>query len=189
MRQCRRAVSKSKFYCSLNSFQSEFLKSPPPFFFARCPPLSLTYLCGPSPFVDSVCYLWRSDFISTFLLYIRTCLYYFGLQRCIDVRYFVLCITHCLFTQLNIFCSQMTLHSACSLGLMKTSQVFNPLNHELNPICYLLALLGAHHFLHGRRIGVKLLTLRRLMSYIYIYIYGAPILDVSRSHTTTQHSR
>ena len=33
------------------------------------------------------------------------------------------------------------------------------------------------------------LTLRRLMSYIYIYIYGAPILDVSRSHTTTQHSR
>jgi len=23
----------------------------------------------------------------------------------------------------------------------------------------------------------------------YIYIYGAPILDVSRSHTTTQHSR
>ena len=31
----------------------------------------------------------------------------------------------------------------------------------------------------------KHLTLRRLMS----YIYGAPILDVSRSHTTTQHSR
>ena len=33
--------------------------------------------------------------------------------------------------------------------------------------------------------GSGLLTLRRLMS----YIYGAPILDVSRSHTTTQHSR
>ena len=62
---------------------------------------------------------------------------------------------------------------------------FNPLNPELNPICYLLALLGAHHFLHVSRIRVKSLTLRRLMS----YIYGAPILDVSRSHTTTQHSR
>jgi len=61
----------------------------------------------------------------------------------------------------------------------------NPLNPELNPICYLLALLGAHHFLHVSRIRVKSLTLRRLMS----YIYGAPILDVSRSHTTTQHSR
>jgi len=63
--------------------------------------------------------------------------------------------------------------------------VLNPLNPELNPICYLLALLGAHHFLHVSRIRVKSLTFRRLMS----YIYGAPILDVSRSHTTTQYSR
>jgi len=31
---------------------------------------------------------------------------------------------------------------------------------ELNPICYLLALLGAHRFLHVSRIRVKLLTLR-----------------------------
>ena len=35
---------------------------------------------------------------------------------------------------------------------------FNPLNAELNPICYLLALL-AHHFLHVSRIRVKSLTL------------------------------
>ena len=48
---------------------------------------------------------------------------------------------------------------------------FNPLNAELNPMCCLLALL----------------TLRRLMFYIYIYV--APLLDVSRSQTTTQHSR
>ena len=62
---------------------------------------------------------------------------------------------------------------------------FNPLNPELNPIYYLLALLGAHHFLHVSRIRVKLLTFRLLMS----YKYAAPILDVSRSHTTTHHSR
>jgi len=61
----------------------------------------------------------------------------------------------------------------------------NPLSPELNPIYCLLALLGAHNFLHVSRIRVKLLTFRRLMS----YIYEAPILDVSRSHTTTQHSR
>jgi len=60
----------------------------------------------------------------------------------------------------------------------------NPLNPELIPICYLLALL-AHHFLHVSRIRVKSLTIKLLMS----YIYGVPILDVSRSHTTTQHSR
>ena len=46
----------------------------------------------------------------------------------------------------------------------------NPLNAELNLICYLLALLGAHHFLHVSGIRVKSLTLR-LLSYIYIYIY------------------
>jgi hypothetical protein len=31
----------------------------------------------------------------------------------------------------------------------------NPLNAELNPICYLLALLGAHHILHVSRIRVN----------------------------------
>jgi hypothetical protein len=45
--------------------------------------------------------------------------------------------------------------------------MFNPLNPELNPICKLLALL-AHHFLHVSRIRDKSLTLRLLMSYIYI---------------------
>ena len=69
--------------------------------------------------------------------------------------------------------------------LSSTSEPINPLNVELNPICYLLALLGAYHFLPVSSIRVKSLTLRLLMS----YIYGVPILDVSRSHTTTQHSR
>ena len=36
----------------------------------------------------------------------------------------------------------------------------NPLNPELNPMCCLLALLGAHHFLHVSRIRVKSLTFR-----------------------------
>jgi len=47
-----------------------------------------------------------------------------------------------------------------------TASKFNPLNPELNSICYLLALLGAHHFLHVSKIRVKSLTLRLLMSYI-----------------------
>jgi len=74
------------------------------------------------------------------------------------------------------------MHTLYTLKALKC--YINPLNAELNPICYLLALL-AHHFLHVSRIRVKSLTLRLLMS----YIYGAPILDVSRSHTTTHHSR
>jgi hypothetical protein len=34
-------------------------------------------------------------------------------------------------------------------------QLINTLNGELNPICHLLALLGAHPILHIRRIRVK----------------------------------
>jgi len=50
--------------------------------------------------------------------------------------------------------------------------------------------MNCHHSVFMMTVCVKdclitLLTLRWLMS----YIYGAPILDVSRSHTTTQHSR
>jgi len=87
----------------------------------------------------------------------------------------------------NKFCYKV---ASCWLFLlshttMRGSMNINPLNPELNPICYLLALLGAHRFLHVSRIRVKSLTIRLLMS----YIYGAPILDVSRSHTTTHHSR
>jgi len=46
-------------------------------------------------------------------------------------------------------------------------------------------LKSVNHTLNDVSTNELTLTLRRLMS----YIYGAPILDVSRSHTTTQHSR
>ena len=90
--------------------------------------------------------------------------------------------------QLVIFANERSrkrVNNAVQQRVLNNS-IFNliPLNPELNHVCYLLALL-AHHFLHVTRIRVKSLTLRLLMS----YKYGAPILDVSRSHTTTQHSR
>ena len=44
----------------------------------------------------------------------------------------------------------------CTCPWTKTE--VNPLNGELNPICHLLALLGAHHILHVSRIGVKHLS-------------------------------
>jgi len=44
---------------------------------------------------------------------------------------------------------------------------------------------GKRNFIAVWSISWAILTLRRLMS----YMYGAPILDVSRSHATTQHSR
>ena len=94
--------------------------------------------------------------------------------RFLHWTYSTLCRDWCLYAKKNN-----------NVETFKFITIINPLNPELNPICYLLALLGAHYFLHVSRIRVKLLTFRLLMS----YIYGAPILDVSRSHTTTQHSR
>ena len=55
------------------------------------------------------------------------------------------------------------MHHAFSLRFT-VLEMINPLNAELNPICYLLALLGAHHFLHVSRIRVKSLILRLLWS-------------------------
>ena len=54
--------------------------------------------------------------------------------------------------------------------------VLNPLNTELNPICHLLALLGAHHFLHVSRIRLKvnvgsgMRDLRYIITSLYIQI-------------------
>ena len=71
--------------------------------------------------------------------------------------------TQCIAQNINDSCG----HYARSLEKrVPDSLQFNPLNPELNPICYLLALL-AHHFLHVSRIRVKSLTVRLLMSYIW----------------------
>jgi hypothetical protein len=63
--------------------------------------------------------------------------------------------------------------------------IVNPLNTELNPICSLLALLGAHHFFHVSRISVKSLTLRLLMSYIYIYMERPFFMFLDHTRRTT----
>jgi len=72
-----------------------------------------------------------------------------------------------------MICKGLKLNSQNFQLLYFSVCAINPLNPELNPICYLLALLGAHHFLHVSRIRVKSLTLRLLMAYIYIYIWSA----------------
>jgi hypothetical protein len=89
---------------------------------------------------------------------------------------------------------EITSHTLCGCQVLASlrhtylcldPEDINTLNAELNPICHLLALLVVYHFLHVSRKRVKLFTLRLLMS----NIYAAPFLDVSRSHTTTHHSR
>ena len=63
------------------------------------------------------------------------------------------------------------------------------IHKSIEPVVPLLSYLNSIHSLKVAsfkgRFNIYLLNLRLLMS----YIYGAPILDVSRSHTRTHHSR
>ena len=61
---------------------------------------------------------------------------------------------------------------------------YNLLSPELNPICCLLALLGANHFPHVSRKKVKSLTLRVLMSYIYMEHPFLMFLDHTQRRST-----
>jgi hypothetical protein len=64
--------------------------------------------------------------------------------------------------------SQYGRRSACfwlQQQVYRNAGGFNPLNVELNPICHLLALLGAHHILHVSRVRVKRCCLTSLQPY------------------------
>ena len=95
-----------------------------------------------------------------------------GKARCIRCSGYVACKENKIL-QCFVFCfpyCNVNFFTAVNINVVSTSRTFiayiNPLNAELNPICYLLALLAAHHFLHVSRIRLRL-----LMSYIYICVY------------------
>jgi hypothetical protein len=60
---------------------------------------------------------------------------------------------------------------------------FNPLNAKLNPICHLLALLGAHPILHVSRIRVKMMQISLTKSVIIIII----IIIITMSNIPGNH--
>ena len=78
-----------------------------------------------------------------------------------------------------IFSKSYNVLSAWNPRVLTLYSTIKPSSYESYVLCSL-----NHHFFASIS-QCSLLTLRLLMS----YIYGAPILDVSRSHTTTHHSR
>jgi len=58
---------------------------------------------------------------------------------------------------------------------MDNCKAFNPLNAELNPICQLLALLGAHHILHISGLRVK----KELKSFLLYHAFYSVEIFVS----------
>ena len=64
---------------------------------------------------------------------------------------------------------------------MRFNSEFKGLNVELNPICHLLALLGAHHILHVGRIRLNTLKAElNLICYLLALLGAHHILHVSR---------
>jgi hypothetical protein len=55
------------------------------------------------------------------------------------------------------------------------TQYINPLNAELNPICHLLALLGAHHIFHVNVLRVNV-TQHKPEAGVYDFISSPPTL-------------
>ena len=98
----------------------------------------------------------------------------------------IVVVTRCVITVKFLTKHKETDCKPCALRGLPTLllQNFNPLKPELNPICYLLALLGAHHFLHVSRIRVKLLTFRLLISYIYMDHPFLMFLDHTQRRST-----
>ena len=82
----------------------------------------------------------------------------------------------------------VTWGSQCFRYICTVKPVLNGISRDQNifPLKPGFRLIKVHYIQYKKlNQDMQTLTLRRLMS----YIYGAPILDVSRSHTTTQHSR
>jgi hypothetical protein len=50
---------------------------------------------------------------------------------------------------------------------------FNPLNAELNPICHLVALVGAHHILHVSRKRVNVVKISVGKKILFVWVGGA----------------
>jgi hypothetical protein len=64
------------------------------------------------------------------------------------------------------------------------SSLINPLNAKLNPICHLLALLGAHHILHVSRIRVNAVLYHyvdasMLPQYLYVWYVISTVVRIS----------
>ena len=84
---------------------------------------------------------------------------------------------------MKIFGSERYIKGNFSQFVVTDDENINPLKPELIPICYLLALL-AHHFLHVSRIRVKSLTIRLLMSNIYMEHLFLMFLDHTQRRST-----
>ena len=99
-----------------------------------------------------------------------------------------------LYREIIAVCSQIhTKHvnTLCGQNVEFLNTSINPLKAELNPICHLLALLGAHHIFHVSGLRVKVVvdivsTGLRTANYSEIPVTWEKLLLVDASNDTTR---
>jgi len=140
-------------------------------------------------------------YILYFIYFVIFCIFYTSYISLYFV-YFIICIfryiLYILYYYISFCQNKVNITMQCRTIILVVSMEYSNLRsalHQNQDIIWYCKMCGRQlltflYFIFQSFIRIFILTLRRLMSYIYIYyIYGAPILDVSRSHTTTQHSR
>jgi len=78
--------------------------------------------------------------------------------QCTLILYWLLALMYCMVVNVIKGTENLKpslLGSRWNLNCSDIEGLTNPLNAKLNPICHLLALLGAHHILHVSRIWVN----------------------------------
>jgi hypothetical protein len=65
--------------------------------------------------------------------------------------------------------------------------LINPLNTELNPICHLLELLGAHFILHFSRIRVNVAVARFPTGYRLSMLYSRRVQGYDKADSPKSH--
>jgi len=113
-----------------------------------------------------ICLIAKYDFVYSNLQFIKFCLF---LSHCITNSLLPLNVLSPPLPFQGINCTTCSSHQ---FFIVVPLGRFNPLNAELNPICHLLALVGAHHILHVSRIRVNevwvflILDFRRVLNIV-----------------------
>jgi hypothetical protein len=107
------------------------------------------------PYLPSLLYPW---IIYSFHLFFYSCVIHFTFCFAKNVHYCSLSVACCF---ISLHCAVYKpvhaeyLKTNVSSLLHESIHSINPLNAKLNPICHLLALLGAHHIFHVSGVRVK----------------------------------
>ena len=92
------------------------------------------------------------------------------------------------YQRINFMCSYLFIIYLLHLILMEVKTLvwrINPLNAELNAICHLMALLGAHHIFHVSRITVNAVKMNEISQIVHFALWVSLLNTKPKCHNFT----